>query len=254
MNFLKRLLPIFCAVLLCSVALAHSGRTDSSGGHRDSSTGEYHYHHGYSAHQHTNGICPFDFDDQTGASSGSSASSSSVSAPAPEPVVVVETKTDYSGWYVVCVLIIIGISWISYLFRQLSEAKISSKAYEDRLSASIQENRRLTNSVRNLESQLQVVYVYNPNLRCIETIHRSQLKSHVEYISKVYKDADRYCRVYDPITGEVRRILASDAARWYKERSLYAKQLSLPSSTSARNLPEEQWQSILSDVDRHGRP
>ena len=40
---------------------AHSGRTDSSGGHYDYSTGKYHYHHGFSAHQHKNGICPFDF-------------------------------------------------------------------------------------------------------------------------------------------------------------------------------------------------
>lgn len=38
---------------------AHSGRTDSSGGHYNSSTGEYHYHHGYSAHQHIDGICPY---------------------------------------------------------------------------------------------------------------------------------------------------------------------------------------------------
>jgi hypothetical protein len=38
---------------------AHSGRTDSSGGHYDRSTGEYHYHHGHSAHQHPNGVCPY---------------------------------------------------------------------------------------------------------------------------------------------------------------------------------------------------
>ena len=33
-------------------ALAHPGRTDANGGHTDRSTGEYHYHHGYPAHQH----------------------------------------------------------------------------------------------------------------------------------------------------------------------------------------------------------
>ena len=33
-------------------AFAHSGRTDSDGGHTDHSTGEYHWHHGYPAHQH----------------------------------------------------------------------------------------------------------------------------------------------------------------------------------------------------------
>lgn len=46
--------------------LAHSGRTDSDGGHTDSSTGEYHWHHGYPAHQHYDvdgdGLleCPYD--------------------------------------------------------------------------------------------------------------------------------------------------------------------------------------------------
>lgn len=43
---------------------AHSGRTDSSGGHRDnknkSGLGSYHYHcGGYPAHLHKNGICPY---------------------------------------------------------------------------------------------------------------------------------------------------------------------------------------------------
>ena len=63
-------------VLSCVNMFAHSGRTDSSGGHYNRSTGEYHYHHGYSAHQHPGGVCPYDYDDQTGRNSGSSSSSS----------------------------------------------------------------------------------------------------------------------------------------------------------------------------------
>lgn len=49
-------------LLLCIPlsASAHSGRTDSNGGHYVGSTGDYHYHHGYSAHQHPNGVCPYD--------------------------------------------------------------------------------------------------------------------------------------------------------------------------------------------------
>lgn len=59
-----------CFILLLSVlsvitAYAHPGSLDDKGGHIDSSTGKYHYHHGYPAHQHTNGQCPYDFDDQT---------------------------------------------------------------------------------------------------------------------------------------------------------------------------------------------
>lgn len=45
-------------------SLAHSGRTDGSGGHRDnknaSGLGSYHYHHGYGPHLHTGNICPYD--------------------------------------------------------------------------------------------------------------------------------------------------------------------------------------------------
>ncbi len=69
---------LICTLIVClvlpSVVLvtdAHSGRTDGSGGHTNHSTGEYHYHHGYSAHDHYDmdgdGVkdCPYDFDDNT---------------------------------------------------------------------------------------------------------------------------------------------------------------------------------------------
>lgn len=64
---------LLAALLLLSVPMlapyvyAHPGSTDSSGGHYDRSTGEYHYHHGYPAHSHrdTDGDglrdCPYDF-------------------------------------------------------------------------------------------------------------------------------------------------------------------------------------------------
>lgn len=66
---MKKLLS-FHIVLLFAFAIllpvyAHPGRTDSNGGHVDKSTGEYHYHHSYPAHQHTDingdGIpdCPY---------------------------------------------------------------------------------------------------------------------------------------------------------------------------------------------------
>lgn len=59
---MRRLLcfALVLLVLAAPLALAHSGRTDSSGGHYDRSTGEYHYHHGMSAHQHPGGVCPYD--------------------------------------------------------------------------------------------------------------------------------------------------------------------------------------------------
>jgi len=62
MKKLVSILMILC--VLTTAAVAHSGRTDSSGGHRDnknaSGLGGYHYHHGYSAHLHPGGVCPYD--------------------------------------------------------------------------------------------------------------------------------------------------------------------------------------------------
>lgn len=78
-------------ILLGANTYAHSGRTDSSGGHRDkknkSGLGGYHYHcGGYPAHLHENGVCPYSSNKKTTSSSSSSSSntkkqtSSSVSA------------------------------------------------------------------------------------------------------------------------------------------------------------------------------
>ena len=64
------------AFALSTTVFAHPGRTDSSGGHYDRETGEYHYHHGFEAHQHVNGECPFDFVDKTGQNSGNSTNKS----------------------------------------------------------------------------------------------------------------------------------------------------------------------------------
>lgn len=60
---------------------AHPGKTDKYGGHYDNSTGEYHYHHGYPAHEHINGVCPYDFDDKTNHQSGTSSTSTATHKP-----------------------------------------------------------------------------------------------------------------------------------------------------------------------------
>lgn len=56
---MKKFLFVFL-LMIPSIAFAHSGGTDANGGHYDRSTGEYHYHHGYEAHQHPDGICPYE--------------------------------------------------------------------------------------------------------------------------------------------------------------------------------------------------
>ena len=72
------LLVVLGCVLLTLPILAHSGRTDSNGGHYDNSTGTYHYHHGYPAHRHYDMDgdgdidCPYLF--KSGSSSGTDTS------------------------------------------------------------------------------------------------------------------------------------------------------------------------------------
>lgn len=50
---------LILASVFTSITFAHSGGTDSKGGHYDHSTGDYHYHHGHPAHKHPNGVCPY---------------------------------------------------------------------------------------------------------------------------------------------------------------------------------------------------
>ena len=72
----KFIVILILSFALCSalviLSFAHPGKTDEYGGHYDYEAGEYHYHHGYPAHQHPDGICPYNFDDQTDHSSGAS--------------------------------------------------------------------------------------------------------------------------------------------------------------------------------------
>lgn len=74
----RRLLALLVLLaLLPAAALAHSGRTDSRGGHRDnknkSGLGSYHFHcGGFPAHLHPNGVCPYS---ASGSSAGGKSSS-----------------------------------------------------------------------------------------------------------------------------------------------------------------------------------
>ncbi|MBR3752566.1 MAG: YHYH domain-containing protein [Ruminiclostridium sp.] len=93
---LKYLVLLLVCFLLPVTASAHPGGTDANGGHTDRETGDYHYHHGYEAHYHTGGVCPFAFDDQTGSNSGEpSQSSDSVPKEAPD----VEWVEIANGWW-----------------------------------------------------------------------------------------------------------------------------------------------------------
>lgn len=86
----KRCTCILLALLLSLATVsgfAHSGRTDSAGGHRDnknkSGLGSYHYHcGGHPAHLHTNGVCPY----------SSGAKAKPIARPTAKPVTKATTK------------------------------------------------------------------------------------------------------------------------------------------------------------------
>ena len=79
------LLTILTIISIGVNLYAHSGKTDSSGGHKDnnnkSGLGSYHYHcGGYPAHLHTNGVCPY------------SSSSTKTTSTVPTTIVVTDIK------------------------------------------------------------------------------------------------------------------------------------------------------------------
>lgn len=86
MKFLKKSGAILLAFsIACVPTMAHGGRTDSRGGHKDnknaSGLGSYHYHcGGYPAHLHEGGVCPYAGTPKTSSSSSSSSASNSSSS------------------------------------------------------------------------------------------------------------------------------------------------------------------------------
>lgn len=71
------ILIILSVIFIEANTYAHSGRTDSNGGHKDnknkSGLGSYHYHcGGHPAHLHTNGVCPYSSSSSSNKSSSSS--------------------------------------------------------------------------------------------------------------------------------------------------------------------------------------
>ena len=126
MKYARILTSLFVVLSIATTVSAHPGRTDSMGGHYDRSTGEYHYHHGYPAHQHTGGVCPYDFDDKTGQNSGGASAGKREDAPKKEEQV--EKKSEkkdgifskiglavISGFAVLYILLFLGLPLVGCL-------------------------------------------------------------------------------------------------------------------------------------------
>jgi hypothetical protein len=103
----KKISILFIILLVLPLILAHSGRTDSRGGHRDnqnkSGLGSYHYHcGGHPPHLHDGGVCPYDnnsYSNSSNAVSGQPSTKKSVKPkakptpaptiePTPEPIII----------------------------------------------------------------------------------------------------------------------------------------------------------------------
>jgi hypothetical protein len=114
MRLLKLLVMISVCLCLSFAAIAHPGKTDSNGGHIDHSTGQYHYHHGYPAHQHSDmdgdGYldCPYLFDDQTG-SSGNKTDVPSEKVESEKKTASKTKATDYVTIFC-CVVVLLGFA------------------------------------------------------------------------------------------------------------------------------------------------
>lgn len=172
------------SLLLCCIALttgflvavsAHPGKTDSSGGHYDHSTGEYHYHHGYSAHSHYDvdgdGItdCPYNFDDKTSHSSGSLASGNSISAR--ETAKEVSIISTWNKWglavFAFSILILIIVNHfkkkdILELENQIEQHRLNAKKIELENHRLIEENDQLQNDLSSVISAIDIGTPYFP--------------------------------------------------------------------------------------------
>ena len=105
---MKRIIAVLLVLLaFAAPVFAHSGRTDSNGGHYDNSSGEYHYHHGYPAHQHTNGKCPYNFKNKITYNNGSKNVTTEKKTEKKFDLPVFETL----GWIILYV-----ISWMILLY------------------------------------------------------------------------------------------------------------------------------------------
>lgn len=153
------LLLCLCA-LLCALTLsvfAHPGGTDANGGHTDQSTGEYHYHHGYPAHYHTGGRCPYNFDDKTGQNSGSpSNNSGSSESNDPLPNNSVSNNSSSDGVKASDIIAYIGLGIIALFCLYILIGVIADKI-KDRFSQDVPTESTPTSQQQNPPEQSSTI-------------------------------------------------------------------------------------------------
>ncbi|WP_242968817.1 YHYH domain-containing protein [Marasmitruncus massiliensis] len=164
-------LVIVCLFLLALPVFAHSGRTDANGGHRDnnnvSGLGPYHYHHGYPAHLHPNGICPYESISNSVPSSIKSAdtspSSESSSIPALAPLLDADESVPNESSSGPSLILPDGSDKVDMTYDELTEfgENLYRQGYDKGSSAVRDES---ADKIANLNSKINELNKGNENL------------------------------------------------------------------------------------------
>lgn len=171
----KKIVRIFSCfialtMLFSTSAFAHSGRTDSSGGHKDnknkSGLGSYHYHcGGHPAHLHKGGICPYDPKDKISVNN------------MPSKMYVGDTvNLDYD------VTAYSGSSWVDWESSDESVVKVSSSGV---LTAVGSGNAKITATLYNGEKTYNITI----SNRAVEKVEVSAPKEEIFVGSVFYAEA-----------------------------------------------------------------
>ena len=139
-SFIKRYIVLCLLFTFCfsTVSSAHPGRTDSRGGHHDYSNGTYHYHHGYSAHQHPNGVCPYESPIETTAASVSvntSITTSSTKDKRSSSTMSIFKFIEKQWFFIENCALLLSVSYCIYLSKSRKDILEQNKRAEEILSS-----------------------------------------------------------------------------------------------------------------------
>ena len=209
LSFLLLVLFSFC---FCFSAFAHSGNTDANGGHRDnnnvSGLGYYHYHHGYPAHLHTGGVCPYKFDDKTGSLGGTTKQIDSLKNQVDslkrtntnlikenvdleninkrnlEKIKTLESTISDKNFYIYGLILLTGVTFLFYL-----SARADKKAVEQKLKALMASKDNDVALIKAQYADKEKVYISN-----IEALTNRKVSSSTLYV-KISPNSTVYHRV-----------------------------------------------------------
>ncbi len=185
---MKKLISFFICFLLILLSIfivaAHPGGTDYKGGHRDSDTGIYHYHHGYSAHQHPNGECPYDFDDKTNTESGTSDSNSSSNLNQQSSVEDLKKLANSRLIYIIILFVVLILMFVALIHTNSQKSKAEKRIKEEKIIT--EENiRKLNQEIDNYKDELNYLrneYNKESNSNCELIYEISELKDNLKNI------------------------------------------------------------------------